>query len=254
MDKFIHFKIKRQDKPDTSPRWEEFKIPYRPNMNVVSSLMEIRKNPVNIKGEKSNPVVWECNCLEEVCGACTMLINGVPRQACSALIDKIYEKTGFGTPIVLEPLTKFPVIRDLMVDRTIMFENLKKVKAWVPVDGSWSIDRGPRFTDREHRWAYQISRCMTCGCCMEACPNVNSKSGFIGPTAVAQVRLFNVHPIGSMHKEMRLDALMEKGGLQECGNAQNCKEFCPKEIPLTVHIAAMNKDTIKHAVKKWLNK
>ncbi|ATW24319.1 succinate dehydrogenase iron-sulfur subunit [Candidatus Formimonas warabiya] len=253
MDKFIHLKVKRQDNPDAAPRWEEFRVPYKPNMNVVSVLMEIRKNPVNAKGEKTNPVVWECNCLEEVCGACTMLIDKVPRQACSALIDKIYEKNGFGALIQLEPLTKFPVIRDLMIDRALMFDNLKKVKAWVNVDGSFAIGRGPRFPERTHRWAYIISRCMTCGCCMEACPNVNKKSEFIGPSAIAQVRLFNAHPIGEMHKEDRLDALIHKGGIQECGNSQNCRKVCPKEIPLTTHIAAMNKETVKYAIKRWLN-
>lgn len=249
--KFIHLKIKRQDSPDAPCWWEEFRVPYQPNMNVVSVLMEIRRNPVNGAGEKTNPVVWECNCLEEVCGACTMLINKMPRQACSALIDKIYEEIGFGKQILLEPLTKFPVIRDLMVDRQVMFDNLKKVKAWVPVDGSFALGRGPRFADRDHRWAYIISRCMTCGCCMEACPNVNKKSKFIGPAAIAQVRLFNVHPIGEMHKEGRLDALTKEGGIQECGNSQNCRKACPKEIPLTTHIAAMNQDTIKYRIKRW---
>lgn len=253
-NKFINLKIKRQDGPDSPPRWEEFNVPYKPNMNVVSVLMEIRKNPVNAKGEKTNPVVWECNCLEEVCGACSMLINGVPRQSCSALIDKIYEETGFGKQIVLEPLTKFPVIRDLMIDRQVMFENLKKVKAWVPVDGVFPLGRGPRFADRDQRWAYAISRCMTCGCCMEACPNVNKKSKFIGPSAIAQVRMFNVHPIGEMHKEARLDALMAEGGIQECGNSQNCRKVCPKEIPLTTHIAAMNKETNKYAIRRWFTK
>ncbi|ATW26078.1 succinate dehydrogenase iron-sulfur subunit [Candidatus Formimonas warabiya] len=251
MDKQIQLKIKRQDQPGAGPYWEEFRVPYKPNMNIVSVLMEIRKNPVNARGESTNPVVWECNCLEEVCGACTMLINGVPRQSCSALIDKIYEKTGFGTPITLAPLSKFPVIRDLMVDRKIMFDNLKKVKAWVPVDGSFAIGRGPRFTDRAHRWAYIISRCMTCGCCMEACPNVSAKSQFIGPAAIAQVRLFNVHPIGAMHQEERFEALVGAGGIQECGNAQNCRQVCPKEIPLTTHIAAMNRQSLKYTLKRW---
>jgi succinate dehydrogenase / fumarate reductase iron-sulfur subunit len=252
--KFINIKVKRQDGPDSAPYWEEFNIPYKPNMNVVSVLMEVRKNPVNAQGKAVNPVVWECNCLEEVCGACTMLINGVPRQACAALIDKIYDQTGFGKQIVLAPLTKFPIIRDLTINRDRMFENLKRVKAWVPVDGSWAIARGPRVPDREQQWAYIISRCMTCGCCQEACPNVSNKSKFIGPSHIAQVRLFNTHPIGEMHKEDRLDALMLEGGIQECGNAQNCRKVCPKEIPLTNHIAFMNKETFKYAVRSWRTK
>ncbi|MCL1975678.1 MAG: succinate dehydrogenase iron-sulfur subunit [Firmicutes bacterium] len=252
-NRHIKLKIKRQDSPDSLPWWEEFCIPYKPNMNIVSVLMEIRKNPVNSKGEKTNPVVWECNCLEEVCGACSMLINGIPKQACASLIDKIYEKTGFEKKIVLEPLKKFPVIRDLTIDRHSMFDNLKRIKAWVSVDGSFAIGRGPRFAEREQKWAYVISRCMTCGCCQEACPNVNPKSNFIGPSAIAQVRLFNTHPIGAMHKEIRLNALMSNGGIQECGNAQNCRKVCPKEIPLTTHIAALNRDTVKYSIWRWFS-
>lgn len=239
---FIKLKIKRRKNPTDAPYWEEFQIPYRPNMNVVSVLMEIRKDPVNINGETVDPVIWECNCLEEVCGACTMLINGLPRQACSALTDKIIEKNG-DKFIVLEPLSKFPVVRDLHIDRTKMFNNLKRVKAWVQVDGSWIIDRGPRLADKDQQVAYEISRCMTCGCCLEACPNYSDKADFVGPNAIAQVRMFNTHAIGRMQADMRLEPLMEKGGIQDCGNAQNCKEVCPKEINLTTHIAVMNRKT-----------
>ncbi|MBO8169942.1 MAG: succinate dehydrogenase iron-sulfur subunit [Thermoanaerobacteraceae bacterium] len=246
---YIHLKIKRQDNPDSAPYWEEFKVPYKPNMNVVSVLMEIRKNPVNANGQKTTPVVWECNCLEEVCGACSMRINGVPRQACSALIDKIDK-----SPIILEPLSKFPVIRDLQIDRQIMFDYLKKVKAWVNVDGSWDLGPGPLFPEKTRQWAYQLSRCMTCGCCLESCPNYNEKSAFIGPQALNQVRLFNAHPIGKMDKEKRLDAIMGPGGITECGNAQNCAKACPKEIPLTVSIADLNKQTVLYGLKRWLYK
>ncbi|GAW93572.1 succinate dehydrogenase iron-sulfur subunit [Calderihabitans maritimus] len=246
---FVHLKVRRQDNPNSQPYWEEFKIPYKPNMNVVSVLMELRKNPVNAQGKKTSPVVWECNCLEEVCGACTMLINGQPRQACSALIDKIEQE-----PIVLEPLTKFPVIRDLMVDRQVMFDNLKKVKAWVEIDGTQNLGPGPRFPEKIRRWAYEISRCMTCGCCMEACPNVNAKSSFIGPAALAQVRLFNAHPNGQMNKEERLQAIMGKGGITDCGNSQNCVQVCPKKIPLTTSIADLNKETTLYGIFGWLKR
>ena len=78
--------------------------------------MDIQKNPINSEGKKVRPVVWECNCLEDVCGTCTMVINGKTRQSCSALIDKLMQ------PITLQPLSKFPVVRDLAVDRSRMFE------------------------------------------------------------------------------------------------------------------------------------
>src|SRR5690625_7125373 len=74
--KTVTFIVTRQDDPDSAPYEETFEIPYRPNMNVISGLMEIRKNPVTADGKKTTPVKWDMNCLEEVCGACSMVING----------------------------------------------------------------------------------------------------------------------------------------------------------------------------------
>jgi succinate dehydrogenase / fumarate reductase iron-sulfur subunit len=84
-------------------------------------------------------------------------------------------------PITLEPLTKFPVVRDLQVDRSPMFDALKKVKAWIPIDGTYDLGFGPKMAEAEREVAYAFSRCMTCGCCMEACPQYNDHSEFIGP-------------------------------------------------------------------------
>ena len=77
----VTFKIKRQDSESSSSYWETIKIPYVPNSNVISCLMDIQANPINSKGEVVTPVVWESNCLEEVCGTCTMVINGKVRQS-----------------------------------------------------------------------------------------------------------------------------------------------------------------------------
>ncbi|MGA9174355.1 MAG: succinate dehydrogenase iron-sulfur subunit [Thermoactinomyces sp.] len=244
---FVHLIVTRQDGPDSKPYKEEFKIPYRKNMNLISALMEIQRNPVNSKGEKVSPVQWESNCLEEVCGACSMVINGKPRQACTALIDKLEQ------PIRVEPMKTFPVVRDLVVDRSRMFNALKRVKAWIPIDGTYDLGPGPRLAENERQWRYELSKCMTCGVCLEACPNVNAKSDFIGPFVVGQVQLFNSHPTGAMNKEERLEALLGEGGLQECGNSQNCVQACPKGIPLTTAIAKSNRDATKHMFKKWLS-
>ena len=123
MPQFVNLKIKRQARPESEPYWEEFRVHYRPNMNVIICLMDIRRNPVNSRGAQSTPVVWQQSCLEAVCGSCAMLINGRPRMACSTLIDEI------GAEVTLEPFTKFPVVRDLAIDRGRMFEALGRVKA-----------------------------------------------------------------------------------------------------------------------------
>ncbi|MEW8986541.1 MAG: succinate dehydrogenase iron-sulfur subunit [Bacillus sp. (in: firmicutes)] len=243
--KTVRFIITRQDGPNSSPYTEEFEIPYRPNMNVISSLMEIRRNPVNAKGEKTTPIAWDMNCLEEVCGACSMVINGKPRQSCTALIDQLEQ------PVRLAPMGTFPIVRDLQVDRSRMFDSLKKVKAWIPIDGTYDLGPGPRMPEPKRQWAYELSKCMTCGVCLEACPNVNSKSAFIGPQPLSQVRLFNAHPTGAMHRAERLNAIMDEGGLTNCGNSQNCVQACPKGIPLTTSIASLNRDTTVQAFRNF---
>ena len=250
----IEVTIKRQAGPDTTPYDEVFHIPYRPRMNVISVLMEIQKNPVNSKGEAVAPVTWEQACLEEVCGSCTMRINNKVRQSCSALIDKVAPLTGNVRKLRLDPMSKFPVVRDLCVDRSRMFENLKKIQGWIPIDGTYDLGPGPRLSQREQQLAYDFARCMSCGSCLEACPQVNEHSNFIGPAAIGQVRLFNSHPTGKLNADERLEAITGADGIASCGNAQNCVQVCPKEIPLTRAIAELHRDTTVYRIKKWLGK
>lgn len=250
-DRKTTLRIWRQEGSAAQGRFEEFTLPYRAGANIISCLMQIQKNPVNAGGQKTTPPVWESNCLEEVCGACSMVINGRVRQACSTLVDRLAPND---EPVTLEPMRSFPLVRDLIVDRSRMFENLKKVHAWIDIDGTYDLGPGPKMAPKDQEWAYELSKCMTCGCCLEACPNWHYEGEFIGPAAISQVRLFNTHPSGALHKEERLEALMGPGGITDCGNAQNCVKVCPKGIPLTTSIADMYRDTTKYSISRWFRK
>lgn len=247
-DKKILFKIRRQASPNDKAQWEEFELDWHPGMNVISSMMEIARNPVTRDGEATTPITYDSNCLEEVCGSCAMLINGRARMACSALVDNLEQ------PIRIEPLSKFPVVRDLSVDRSVLFENLKRVKAWVPIDGTYDLGSGLRISMEAQEEAYPISRCISCCCCMEVCPQFNEDTGFVGAATIAQVRLFNTHPTGEALKRERLAALMGDGGIQECGYAQNCVEICPKDIPLTRSISQVSGEVMKQAIGDLFSK
>lgn len=264
-------RILRQDAPGQPSYWERHKVKYEPDMNVISVLQRIAARATASDGKKVAPVAWDCNCLEEVCGACTMVINGKVRQSCSALVDKLLaDRAG---EIELQPMTKFPVVRDLVVDRGRLFRALQKVKGWIPVDGYIDMGPGPRQSPADQEIAYPLSECMSCGCCLDACPQyikteVERHDGetdeqfesrkaaaydkaFIGAHAISQAMLFNTHPTGQNNAGERLDALMEEGGIQVCGNAQNCVAVCPKKIPLTTSIGRAGRATTVHSIKKW---
>lgn len=265
----IRFKIARQDRPGGTRYWESFEVPYQPEMNVISCLQSIAARPVTAYGVQTTPVAWDCNCLEEVCGACTMRINGKVRQSCTALVDKLLAQ---GDEIVLEPMEKFPVLRDLVVDRSRMFRALKKVHAWIPVSGYHDQGSGPRYSAEDQDEMYPLSSCMTCGCCVDVCPqyekvevlreagesdadyakrvDVAHDGAFFGAAAISQAVLFNTHPIGKLSSGSRIEALMEPGGITDCGNAQNCVKVCPKEIPLTRSIGKAGRQTSLYSIKQ----
>ena len=264
-------RVLRQDGPGQASYWQRFRVPYEHDMNVISVLQKIAAMSETADGQQVSPVAWDCNCLEEVCGACTMLINGRTRQSCSALVDRLLEEKP--DCIELEPMSKFPVLRDLMVDRSRLFRALSKVKAWVPVDGYYDMGPGPKQSREKQEEMYPLSECMSCGCCLEACPqyakveltqapgetdeafqarkNAEYDRNFVGAHAISQAVLFNSNPTGAMNAGERLDALMAEGGIQDCGNAQNCVAVCPKEIPLTTSIARAGRSTTLHMLKRW---
>ena len=254
----VRFKIRRQESPDRAARWEEFDVPVEPGANIISCLQWIAANPTTREGQETTPVVYDATCLEEVCGSCTMVINGGVRQSCSCLVDEYAPNNG--DEITLEPMSKFPVVRDLMVDRARLFHNLARVKAWVPIDGTYDLGAGPSDTPEHQQVRYALSECMSCGCCLEACPQFTLEpakadwdDAFIGAHAISQARLFNEHPTGKVLQGERLDELSGRGGVSDCGNAQNCVKVCPKHIPLTESIAAIGRAVTIHSIKKFFS-
>ena len=207
--------------------WEEFELELKPYFNITAALMDIQKNPINRKKEKVTP----CR-----------LGTGLPRRSVRLMLDAdqwaaaprlhsvdpaILEATGSNT-VTIAPMTKFPLVKDLVVNRDIMFENLKRIKGWIETDDALDRGFGPKISPKVQEAMYVLSTCMTCGCCSEACPQINSHSKFIGPAAISQVRLFNSHPVGKLVEGDRLRPMMEEGGVSDCGNAQNCRRGLPQ--------------------------
>jgi succinate dehydrogenase / fumarate reductase iron-sulfur subunit len=267
-------RILRQDAPDSPSYWERHRVEHEADMNVTSVLQRIAAQAESIDGKHVAPVAYDANCLEEVCGSCTMVINGRVRQACSALVDKLLADNP--DEIELQPMSKFPVLRDLCVNRRRLFRALEKQQAWIPVDGYYNMGPGPRQSEEDQERAYPLSQCMSCGCCLEACPqyahvdvarasgesdaqfaareNATYDVNFVGAHAISQTIYYNAHPTGKLNAGDRLDALTAPGGIQICGNAQNCVAVCPKEIPLTTSIGRAGRETTKRVFTKFFDR
>lgn len=266
-------RVLRRDRPDLPSYWETFSVEYAPGMNVTSVLQYIAAHPQTASGRHVAPIAYDSNCLEEVCGACTMLINGHVRQACTALVDRLL--TQHPQQIELRPMSKFPVIRDLTVDRRRLFRALEKLQGWIPVDGYYDAGPGPRQSQEEQQQAYPLSKCMSCGCCLEACPqyvrvelhqpaeepirefnqlqNAAFDAAFIGAHANNQVVFTNSNPTGHMTARQRIDALIAPGGIQNCGKAANCQAVCPQEIPLMTSWGRAGRAATVHMIKKFFD-
>lgn len=269
--RYFSVRVLRQDRPGLPSYWQTFSLERSPGLNVTSVLQHIAAHPHTTSGQAVAPVAYDANCLEEVCGACTMLINGRVRQACSALVDRLLEQ--HPDHIELRPMSKFPVIRDLMVDRRRLFRALQKLQCWIPVDGYYDAGPGPRQSQEEQQKAYPLSKCMSCGCCLEACPqytrvkrnpepdetnkqarqreDAEFDAAFIGAHAMSQVVLINSNPTGRMTARRRLDTLIAPGGIQNCGKAANCEAVCPQEIPLMTSWARAGRAATIHVIKTF---
>ena len=247
---WLDIRILRQMDPSEPSYWERFRIQYEPGLNITSVLQRIAALPITATDQAVTPVAYEANCLEEVCGSCTMLINGRVRQACSALVDRLLaESPGL---IELRPLTKFPVIRDLIVCGERLFRALEKLHCWIEVDGYFDRGPGPQQSPQEQQQAYPLSTCMSCGCCLEACPQYNKIEltrhtdesaedfaaheratfdlHFVGAHANSQVVLMNSNPIGRTTASQRLDALIPPVAYRTAARLAIVRRFARKRF------------------------
>ena len=217
----LQFDILRMDRDKREPYHQMIPFETEDERETVATALTAINAAPDIPDSAGNPVapiVWECSCLQKKCGACAMRINGRPALACDAkLRDLTDEKTSV---ITLEPLRKFPVIADLMVDRSIMYENLKQIGVW--------LRDAANLTQEKYELAYEGSRCLQCGCCLEICPNFYAGGTFAGTAGfVPTVRLIS-ELSGKERREVK--RAYRKYIYNGCGKSLACREICPAGI------------------------
>ena len=238
----VYLKIKRQASPDSKPYWEVFSLDCGGAETLLSLLIRLGESP----GDGRTPVYHEHNCKEEMCGTCAIRVNGKPRMSCSTRVADL-PASSQQRPVILEPLLKFPVVRDLTVDRSRMFRGLARVGNWVETDGLFGppVNYGP---DKQLEM-YSYSKCINCGVCYDACPRTGKAEDlYMGPSAVARAVTMNDHPLGTDGREKRLESIMKSDGVPKCGKALVCEKVCPKKVPLVRSITRANREIIKKSL------
>lgn len=219
-------KILRRKSADDKPFWQTFSFETElKNATAATALSEINSK------EKNDKIIWECSCLQKKCGACAMVINGKPKLACDALLSELANKNG---EIIIEPLKKFPVIADLAVDRSILYENLKTIKVWLNKD----TNENTYADENKNDILYEASRCLQCGCCLEICPNFcidekiseKNSGNFFGMASMVPVsRLLEEM---SPEKRKDLSRNYKKYIYSGCGKSLSCRNICPANIEI----------------------
>lgn len=231
----LTFDILRRSSAESEPCRQ--KIPYETDderETVATALTKINEAALcpgetggcDITGKKITPVRWESGCLQKKCGACAMLINGRPRLACDSFLKDFAKK---GT-VMLEPLSKFPVVADLIVDRSIMMENLKTLRVW--------SDEAVPVREKKTADVYDAASCLQCGCCLEVCPNFFSGGDFLGAAGfVPNARLLL---IASREERSRVKAAYKKHVYNGCGKSLACENICPAGIDINRLLSKSN--------------
>lgn len=219
----IEISVKRQKNRDEKSYIQKFIYTGDGNLTVADWLTEINQTEA-----KTDRIAWECGCLEKKCGACAMLVNGYPTLACSVFLKKAvkHEK------ILLEPFHKFPLIKDLIVDRSIIFDTIIHMKIWMneknSSDYSW-----------DYELQYKAGQCLQCGCCLEICPNFLAGKKFAGASAMVEAyRAIEQNNSDSHRNDMKKE--YQKKFFAYCGQSFSCKSVCPQNLLLDEIQARVN--------------
>ena len=220
-------RVKRQKGPNDSPYWQSFEYNGKLDVTVVAVINFINySNDIKeIDGNKVDRIRWECSCLQKVCGGCAMVINGKPALACDTFLKDLK-----GDELILEPLSKFPVITDLMVDRSIIDENLSRIEAY--------LENNTEYSKKEHEHRYSVSKCLKCGLCLEVCPNYKYGKDFFGPVFANDAYLLYS---GQQENREKLVNSYNEHFVSNCSKALSCQSICPAKIETLTSILKMNR-------------
>ena len=220
MMKTIKLKVSRHIAGKDDSRYDTFAVPVEKWTTVLDALLYA-------KAYNDHSIAIRYSCRQASCGSCGMKINGIPRLACYTKIDELDTDT-----ITCEPMSNFPIIRDLATDFTAFFQHHKDMKPFVINEVDRNVDaktreflQNPKQLDE----FLQFSYCIKCGLCYSACPVVATDKKFPGPQALAQMYRYFADNRDQGADE-RLKIVDERHGMWRCHFAGSCSAVCPKGV------------------------
>ena len=245
----ITLKIWRQKNKDTKGAFKTYDMDHVSADMSFLEMLDVLNNDLIRKGEES--VAFDHDCREGICGMCSLYINGRPHGPQQTTTCQLHMRTfNDGETITIEPwrAKAFPVIKDLVVDRT-PFDRIQQAGGYVSVNTGGVPDANEiPISKKIADEAFDSAACIGCGACVAACKNASAML-FVS----AKVSQFALLPQGKPERKERVEkmvAQMDAEGFGACTNTGACEAECPKGISLT-NIARMNREYFTAKVSSY---
>ena len=205
---------------ESEPTFQTYKVPFREDWVVLDAIN-------HIKDEIDGTLSYRWSCRMGVCGSCGMMINNVPKLSCAAFLKDYYPDK-----IRIEPLTGFPVERDLIFEMDDFMTKLKDIQPYIiRKEGEEKPLEEGEYIQSPAELAHfkQYSMCINCMLCYAACPVYALDSSFIGPAAIALGQRYNMDS-RDQGRDARQEVIASHEGIWECTFVGECSAVCPKDV------------------------
>jgi succinate dehydrogenase / fumarate reductase iron-sulfur subunit len=240
----ILLKVWRQAGPDAPGAFADYAVDdVSPDMSFLE-MLDVANEGLIARGE--DPIAFESDCREGICGACGFMINGIAHgpDAGTTVCQLHMRRFGNGDRIVLEPwrAKAFPIVKDLVVDRSA-FDRIIQAGGYTSVNVGGAPDGNailiPKATVEK---AMDAASCIACGACVAACKNASAAL-----FTSAKISHLGLLPQGQIERNVRVIAMVtrhDEEGFGSCSNEGECEAVCPKRIRIT-NIARMNREYLR---------
>lgn len=243
----LTLKIWRQKSNESKGRFETYQVEANEHMSFLEMLDVLNEE---LTSKKEEPVAFEHDCREGICGTCNMVINGQPHgpQRGTTACQLHMRQFKSGDTITVEPFRarSFPLIKDLVVDRSA-FDRIIQAGGYISVNTGQAQDANATPVDKDDASnAFDSATCIGCGACVAACPN--SSAMLFTSAKVSHLSLLPQGKVENSQRVLNMVGQMDMEGFGRCSNITACEAECPKEISVT-NIARLNRDYFAASLK-----